>query len=130
MKRIISLMSIVCLLMCGFSMSSSASENNTFIYDNKEITVENTELSYEEMKAIADAVAGVESENNVNARGILCIFGHKLTTSSVTEITHNAYTTTPKCIENKYLVESCTRESCDYINETLISSMRIATCHG
>ena len=132
MKRIISLMSIICLLMCAFAMSSSAADNGsyTFIYDDREITVENPELSYEEMKAVADAVAGVETENEVSPCGILCIFGHKISTSSVTETIHNAYTTTPKCVENIYDVESCTRTNCDYIVKTLIDSSRIATCHG
>lgn len=132
MKRTISLLSIICLLFCIFTLSSSAADNktNTFIYGEKEITVENSELSYEEMKAIADVVAGVKSESQTNARGILCVFGHKISTSTVTETIHNAYTTTPKCIENIYDVESCTRSSCDYIVKTLIDSTRIATCHG
>ena len=132
MKKTISLFLIICLLVCMFSISSSATDNGTniFIYGEKEIIVENTELSYEEMKAIADVVAGIESEPQSNARGILCIFGHKIATSEVTEITHNAYTTTPKCIKNIYDVEYCTRDNCDYIEETLITSTRIATCHG
>lgn len=132
MKRIISILSAVCLLMCGFVFSSSAADTGayTFIYDDREITVESTDLSYEEMKAVADAVAGVEQESEVSTCGILCIFGHKISTSTVTETIHNAYTTTPKCIRNIYDVESCTRSNCDYIVKTLIDSTRIASCHG
>lgn len=135
MKRIISCLAIVCLLMCGFVMSSSAADDGvsvayTFVYGDKEITVESSELSYEEMKAIADVVAGVEPENEASPCGIWCLFGHNLTTSYVTEVTHNAYTTSPKCLQNKYQVESCTRSSCDYAEKTLLTSTRISTCHG
>lgn len=132
MKKFISVMTVVALLVCGTVLNTSASDTSatTFIYEEKEIIVENSDLSYDEKKVVADYVAEVAPESDVSTCGILCIFGHKLTTSTVTEITHNAYSTTPKCLQSIYQVESCTRDSCDYIEKTLISSRRISTCHG
>lgn len=132
MKKYISFVMAMCLLICGVSLESSAAslESNLFTYGDTEITVEGADLSYEQMQKIADHIAGAENGSEVSTYGILCIFGHKLTTSTVIKITHNAYTTTPKCIKYLYDVQSCTRSSCDYVDETLISSHRTATCHG
>jgi hypothetical protein len=64
-----------------------------------------------------------------NPDNIICdIFGHNLTTTTAVEVTHNVYTTSPKCVRKTYNGEYCTR--CDYINKTLKSSVRISTCHG
>lgn len=123
-------MPIICL--------ASAEQATTFYYDNgKEITVINESLTYEEKKMIADYIAYGITPNDSLSTGediqtpLLCtLFGHNLTTTYVREITHNVYTESPKCVRNEYECVYCTRSSCDYIVNTLITSVRIATCHG
>ena len=80
------------------------------------------------MKEIADFVAGVDNSEHVAPVGLLCsIFGHKVTESTAKEITHNVYSTAPKCVEKVYTVKTCSRCD-DYIETELISSIRIY-CH-
>ena len=109
-----------------------------FYYPDKEITVENDDgLDYETMQFIADSIAygdlpHLENPSHVAMpANILCtLFGHDLTTSTVSEVTHNVYTTSPKCVRKIYDVTTCTRSGCDYFEKTLISSKRISSCHG
>jgi len=134
--RVISaLLSIIVLqIVC----SATSYEGTTFYYENgKEITVFDNHLSYDEKKMIADyfAYGTIESEKSsieCNTRSsILCtLFGHDLTTTYVREITHNAYPDSPKCLRSEYECTYCTRSSCDYIENKLIYSVRISTCHG
>lgn len=123
MRRIIGIL-ICSVLLSSLSFSSvSASETTSeetyieFIYED--------DLS-DEPKAKIEAHLLGES-TNPNARGILCsIFGHDLVTSITTQITHKAKATAPRCLKEKYEVETC--EDCDYVNHTLISSEYIYCC--
>ena len=125
-----SFLSIICF--------ASPEESHTFFYDNgKEITVYNSELSYMEKKIIADYFAyndlpdrSLYAGNNIESSLLCTLFGHSLSTTYVNEVTHNVYPTSPKCVDNLYKCEYCTRSSCDYINTTLISSVRTSACHG
>ena len=128
---LISIMSVFCF--------ASSGEGYTFYYENgREIIVLNPSLTYEEQKAIADYVAygiqpcehSLEQGNTINTPLLCILFGHNLATTSVLEITHNVYTTSPKCVENEYTCTYCTRDSCDYIVKELIYSGRTAICHG
>ena len=58
------------------------------------------------------------------------LLGHQYTASYATETVHNVYAVSPHCVKNTYLVISCGREGCDYIEKILTSSKRITTCHG
>ncbi len=137
MKKLISLAAALSLLITGATIGSSAAESiplnvNSFYYGNKEVTIDAVDISQEKMQFIADFI--VDEPNNtydeVAPCGIACLFGHKLTKTSATETSHNAYSSSPKCLVKIYNVEYCTRSSCDYIKKDLISSYRTSTCHG
>ena len=134
MKRTISCLLVLSFMFTVCGISSSAQANNVFYYDNCEIVVENTDLSYEKMMMIADNIAGVNTEKTMESESstynLLCIFGHKKVVSEVTEVRHNVYDTTPKCVQNIYDITTCERENCDYFESEVISSMRTAACHG
>lgn len=126
---IVSLLSIV--------VFASGEASYTFYYEDREITIESSYLSEDEAQMVADYLAygitpiddflPVHSTNTP----LLCIlFGHSIETSTALETIHNAYETSPKCVRNKYRVEICTRDSCDYIQTTLIDSTRTSICHG
>lgn len=130
MKKLLSFVLAVCLMFSVTSIASAASDisDNVFYYGETEIIVEGNDLSYAEMKEIADYIASIDSLDHASPAGLICsIFGHNLTASTAIEITHNVYTTAPKCVEKQYTVETCSR--CDYIEKTLLNSYRIQ-CHG
>lgn len=130
MKKFISLImaiSLVFSIACIASAAENDTNANVFYYGEKEIIVEGQDLSYTQMKKVADYVAGEHSLGDISVKGISCsLFGHKITKSSVTEITHNVYSTSPKCVEKIYKVSSCSK--CDYIDKTLERTTRIR-CH-
>jgi hypothetical protein len=143
MKRIIGLVLIIStLLVCSSSFIYADDltdlHSMVFYYPGKEIIVENSDgLDYETMQFIADSIAYAGFPQLVNPShaalpaNILCtLFGHNLTTSTVIEVTHNVYTTSPKCVQKTYDVTTCTRSSCDYFEKVLVSSKRISSCHG
>lgn len=58
---------------------------------------------------------------------ILCtLFGHKLTETTATVVTHSVYTNAPRCLREDYNISACSR--CDYTSQELIASHRIY-CH-
>lgn len=72
---------------------------------------------------------GEEETDPIQDRNIICtLFGHNYTTTASTSVTHNVYTTSPKCVRNTYETKTCTR--CGHTETELIESVRISTCHG
>lgn len=139
MKRVLKLVAITFLffnILTVFSFASGMS-TYTFYYNDREITVESTYLTEDDAQKIADYIvygimpaSPIEPGNILNTPLLCILFGHSIETSIAIETIHNVYTTSPKCVENKYSVEVCTRSSCDYFESTLIYSHRIALCHG
>ena len=138
MNKIIRVLVFSCVLIVLLSVFSLAASKNSYIfyYDDREITVEGNGLNREEAQIIADYIAlGIipegTIEENPTRTNILCVlFGHSIENITVLETIHNVYTTSPKCVENTYDVDHCTRSNCDYIVKTLLYSIRISTCHG
>ena len=136
---IIAAVSIVALSLSYQVFAEDGTEKTeTFYYEGKEITVTTSDdFSYEELQLIADQIAygdltpsgGLEG-HSVNSSIFCTLFGHSIKTATAVEVTHNAYTTSPKCLQKTYRVETCERNNCDYYVKTLISSKRISTCHG
>lgn len=141
MSKALRFIFISILLITFLSVFVYATQNSsyafTFYYGDREITIESAHDNEEEAKIIADYIAYditptgyIETREEIR-RSLVCIlFGHSIETYTAQEITHNVYTTSPKCVLKFYDVEICTRESCDYIQKTLISSTRISNCHG
>lgn len=74
-------------------------------------------------------IAAIKGENSGDAStyGLTCtLFGHKLETGTSIEIAHEDRATAPRCLENTYYYEICTR--CDYNELTLIDSAYIYCC--
>lgn len=135
MNRTISCLLVLSFMLaiCGAS-SSAQTNNNIFHYDNCDVIVENSDLSYEKKMMIADNIAGTNTEkpmeSDSSTYNLLCVFGHKKVVSEVTEVRHNVYNTTPKCVQNIYDITTCERENCDFFESEVISSIRTAACHG
>lgn len=142
MKRIISCIIALCAIITCFVISGSAEgmDTLTFYYDNDvEVIIEiNDDLTYDQMKHIADTLAGGGILNEGSAgggEGMLlhpqCAAGnHDITTTNATIVRHNVYPAPGKCAKDVYSVETCTRIGCYYEVYNLLYSERIATCHG
>ena len=142
MRRIISILIAICAIVsCTvFYGSAEGMDTLTFYYDNDvEVIVEiNNDLTYDQMKHIADTLAGDGLLNGGTIGGgegtLLnpqCAAGnHDITTTYSTIIRHNVYPSPGRCAEDRYRVETCTRIGCYYEVYNLMYSDRIITCHG
>lgn len=123
--RIFALIMAIALILSSaqiFAFAETATEA-----EEKEITVIfDSEVSPEIQERIIAHFNGEELPV-AQARGITCtLFGHNLETGATTTITHKARTTAPRCLQEKYNYEICSR--CDYAEYTLISSTYIYCC--
>lgn len=66
-------------------------------------------------------------DDGLETYGLTCtLLGHKLESSVVTVVTHKKRATDPRCLQERFNVEACSR--CDYTNKTLINSFYISCC--
>ena len=135
MKKFITLFAALCLMLTAATTGSFAADTNPniFCYGNdKEVIIEDQSINHAKMQFIADYIADESYNTNdqVSPCGIACLFGHSLSKTTARETSHNAYSTSPKCLIKEYNVEYCTRSSCDYIEKELVRSYRTPTCHG
>lgn len=125
-KRICSFVLAAAILFCIFSVPAKATE--TTVDTHIEIYIENQEIS-EETKARILEYYSVENpaDDGVATCGITCtLFGHKLETSTITQITHKVRATSPRCLKKTYNYSACTR--CDHETSTLLKSEYIICC--
>ena len=129
MKKIIALILVVVSLFSVMSISAYAEDTNE---NTVIVTVNETEFIFdantsEEFRIKAISHYFNPENDGVTSYGLTCtLFGHKLESSVITTITHKAKATDPRCLEETYDTEACTR--CDYANATLICSEYISCC--
>lgn len=128
MKKIIALILV-------FVFAFSTMSITAYAEDSKEDTVT---VTVNEVVFVFDADTTEDFRNKfiahyfnhdeeASAYGLMCtLFGHKLESSIVTTITHKVRSTAPRCLQEKFNVEACTR--CDYTNSTLLNSTYISCC--
>lgn len=125
-KKILSIVLAIAILSCLFIMPANATE--TKVHEHIEIIIVNENISEETReKAIAFYTNGGEETDSATTYGLTCtLLGHKTESSTVYKITHEARTTSPRCLKKTYNYISCTR--CDYEESVLISSAYIVCC--
>lgn len=129
MKKIIALIMVVASLFSVISISAYAEETTETAVT---VAVNDVEFIFdantsEEFRTKAIAHYFNHDDDSATTYGLTCtLFGHKLESSVITTITHKVRTTSPKCLEETYDTEACTR--CDYANATLIGSEYIVCC--
>lgn len=129
MKKIIALILALVLVFSVMSVSVYAEDTTA---DTVVVTVDNTDFIFNSntsedfrTKFIADYLNPVD--DGEEPYGLTCtLLGHKLETSVSTVITHKVYSTAPRCVSERYSVETCSR--CDYTNSELISRTIISCC--
>lgn len=128
MKKIIALILVVVSLFSVMSISTYAEDANETTVT---VTVNEVEFIFE-----ADTTEDFRNkfithyfnhDDGAAAYGLTCtLFGHKIESSVVTAVTHKVNSTDPRCLQETYNVETCSR--CDYTNKTLLSSIYISCC--
>lgn len=125
------------VLISVLALITYADEVNPLVYQyhNPEVTVEFAEplsVSSDRQQQIADEIAGVNSSyisgsNTVSPDSIICtLFGHNLSTSTVTATHHKVLPHNPRCLVEIYHVTACSR--CNYTDSELVSSVFIVCC--
>ena len=83
----------------------------------------------DKVQLITDTISGETSDfQGIAPFSIFCLFGHSIATTTVREISHRHYSSSPRCLESRYRVEYCTRSSCNYSVATLTATARIICC--
>ena len=136
MKKIISLVMVLCFLFTMTCIASASTDKSlddddyaVFYYENTEIGVERKISSDEDLKKIADFVAGENNSDGISTQGINIncnLFGHILSTRKSYDIKHYVLSTTTRCIIYNYIIEECSR--CDYMTKTETGSDE-SWCH-
>lgn len=129
MKKLIALILVVVSMFSLMSISVYAEETT-----EKTITVTVNEVEFVFDADTSEgfrnkAIAYYFNHNNEGATsyGLTCtLFGHKLESSVITTITHKVSATAPRCLQETYNMEICSR--CDYTNPILISASYIHCC--
>jgi hypothetical protein len=128
---------VLFVLLSAFTLSICADEFNPLKYEyhNPDITVEFAEslnISAERQEKIADEIAGIDSMI-VSGNGLLLpdnlictLFGHDLSTTTVTATHHKVNVHDPRCLVEVYHVSACSR--CNYTNPELVGSVYIFCC--
>ncbi|MBQ9112235.1 MAG: hypothetical protein IJY08_01490 [Clostridia bacterium] len=116
---------IICISIC-FCISVSAN-SNPIIIENTEVFFEETcNLSNDAKQQIAEEI--VYGSPSVSTYGLSCtIFGHDCTIELVTTITHYAQNTYPKCLQETWEVETCTKCG-ESITQTRVNYKYIDCC--
>ena len=127
-KRFLSLVLTLAVLTGLFIIPTSAVEVEKVETTEIEIFIENEEISEEtRAKIIAYYSDPNHEDDGVATYGLTCtLFGHKLESTTVRSVTHKARATAPRCLEQTYDYDACTR--CDYEVSTLLGSRYIYCC--
>lgn len=128
MKKTISLALILISVFSVLSISAYADEPTETVV----VSVDETDFIFSaatsedfRSKFIADYMN--PADNDVATYGLTCtLFGHDIESTYVTTVTHKASSSDPRCKQERYLCETCTR--CDYTNSTLVSTTYISCC--
>lgn len=129
MKKIIALILAVVFVFSAMSITAYAEEASE---NTVTVTVNDVEFVFdadttEDFRSKFIAHYFSHGEEEAATYGLTCtLFGHKLESSVTVAITHKARSTDPRCLQEKFNTEVCTR--CDYTNSTLISNLYISCC--
>lgn len=128
MKKLIALILVVISIFSVMSISVYAddvNENTVTVTVNEVVFVFDADTSEEFRNEFIYHY--FNDDNGVAACGLTCtLLGHKLESSVVTAITHKAKATAPRCLEETFEMQACSR--CDYFTRSLISASYISCC--
>lgn len=124
---------IIPILILALSLNVMASGNIRngvfeFEFDNKVVTFEeSTTLTEAEMQTIAEwLVNGTPEDDGASTYAWCWLTGHDYKYDMVSVITHKVYPDSPRCYEETYEIETCSK--CDHFKEELLTAVYIVCC--
>jgi len=128
---------IIFVVLSVLTLTIFADEFTPLVYQyyTPEVTVEFAEglnVSPERQQQIADDIAGISSSPMsgspaMSPDNIICtIFGHDLSTTTVTATHHKVHVYNPRCLVEVYHVSACSR--CNYTDAELVGSVYVFCC--
>ena len=125
-KKMLAIILAIAMTACIFIMPANAAEAET--HEHIEIIIENEDISEETReKIMAHFTNGGEECDGTATYGLTCtLLGHKLESTRVYKITHEARSTAPRCLKKSYDYSTCTR--CDYEENVLVGNEYIFCC--
>lgn len=129
MKKIILVTVIVCLVF-SFSVSTSAQTSSTggYTYDfNGKTFYFSADTPFSEEQRVQIINSTVSEAPTASTYGLMCtLFGHSYETDTYITVTHCVNTSQPRCLEETFNVNLCTR--CDHTETELVSKKYIVCC--
>ena len=131
MKIIRIILSFILCSVLSLSFSANVISETEIYYQEENLTVifeENSVLSSEQKQFIADTIVSGEPiiDDGISTYAWCWLTGHDLVYEGVTVIEHKVSPSNPRCKENIYDVESCTK--CDHMEYTLVYSGMTLCC--
>lgn len=127
MKKFILFCMVTICTLC-FCFHTLAIEPTSYVVTIDNVSVifsTNSNLTENEKHLIAEHL--IYGESDIQTYGLLCnLFGHKNTTEIVTTITHCVNSTVPRCLEEYWEIQICSR--CDNVESTVIDYNYINCC--
>ena len=88
---------------------------------------ENSTLSEEEQQTVAEyLVYGAPEDDGASTYAWCWLTGHNYTYDVVSVITHKKSAYSPRCLEETYNIETCTK--CDHYSQELLTTVYIVCC--
>ena len=130
MKKAISILICILVLMISLCTIASATTHNTYVYevDGNEYTIEfhDNNLTAEEQIIVSNKLLGIY-DDTVQTYGLGCtLFGHDYKNTTTSVIHHKVYADAPRCKKEVYDVTYCA--DCDYTKQTLLNTTYIYCC--
>ena len=129
MKKIIALILAVASVfsLATFNVSAEAETENAVVISNGNVDfVFEAGVTEDHIHSFVQSFETHDGENAATYGLICTLFGHKIESSTVYTVTHEARATDPRCLKRYYYVETCTR--CDYTSKELINTDYISCC--
>ncbi len=125
-KKILSFILAIAILSCVFVMPANAAEEEN--HQHIEVVILNEDIPEEvKEKIVSFYTNGGEEIEGSSTYGLVCtLLGHKLETTELYSIYHNARKTSPKCLKKTYDYSFCTR--CDYEESVQVGEEYIVCC--
>lgn len=125
-KRVFVIVAAI-ILACAMCITSQAISEQ-YKYEVENVTIifeESTTLSEQEREVIVNHLTS--QNNNVEVYGLWCnLFGHSYESHTATKITHCVYETDPRCLEEIFKVQVCSR--CENTISESMGSVYISCC--
>lgn len=123
MKKVLTGILCMLLLVSCMGISAFAATEDVHVHESEFVFEEELPLAMQQK--IIDTFA---EDAPIEKASILCLFGHKLDTGTMGVISHKVRASAPRCLNEIYSYEICTRSSCDYSKYTKLSQAYINCC--